>query len=280
MLRFLMPIAIALTALLSACGTVTPMTSPGGGKRFAIEQVLVSAVMKKAITDFPTAALQGAKVSLNVTVVHDEGGGSFNGGRPYLSETLNNVYSGTNAGGSNGVGFAAARDGGGNYIKDMAMNNSDAKQFNALLVSHLSRQNLLVNPDLPADRKVDYAIEVFVDVLGTVRSRTDWLVNNKETLKSVISLEYVITPINSDTPMKKRVSGSIAYEASYEESYIAWMGPSDTRFELHPSEMARLIPNLGPGVDTFDNVRKEKKEASSHPAPEGAGTAVQILQVH
>ena len=45
----------------SACGTITGIPSHGGGKRFAIEQELVSAASRKAIKDVDLTTLAGKK---------------------------------------------------------------------------------------------------------------------------------------------------------------------------------------------------------------------------
>ena len=60
LMRFLVVILIGLS--LSSCGTFTPIPSHGGGKRFAMEQVLVSASIRKVISEIPIEQLRDKKV--------------------------------------------------------------------------------------------------------------------------------------------------------------------------------------------------------------------------
>lgn len=70
-----------LVASLSACGTLTGIPSHGGGKRFAIEQRLVSASIRSTLMDIDVSALRGQRVAIIYDIVADEGGGSISGGR-------------------------------------------------------------------------------------------------------------------------------------------------------------------------------------------------------
>jgi hypothetical protein len=70
-----------LVASLSACGTLTGIPSHGGGKRFAIEQRLVSASIRSTLMDIDVSALRGQRVAVIYDLVSDEGGGQISGGR-------------------------------------------------------------------------------------------------------------------------------------------------------------------------------------------------------
>ena len=70
-----------LVASLTACGTLTGIPSHGGGKRFAIEQRLVSASIRSTLMDIDVSPLRGQRVAIIYDIVADEGGGSISGGR-------------------------------------------------------------------------------------------------------------------------------------------------------------------------------------------------------
>ncbi len=264
-MKFLL--TIFLSSLLIGCGTYTPFPSHGGGKRFAVEQMLVSAVSKKAIADLPIENIKGKKVLLETSVVYDEGGGFNNGGRPYLNEIISSVYQDTKVRSTSttttNLGASVSR-GDRSYIKDLSINNSDSRHFSNLLLTSLIRNNVLVNPtQLEGDP--EFLVEVIVDILGTVRSKTDWAVSNSENLKAIISLEYVISPMVKNGG--KRIVGSISYEALYSEQYIAWMGPTKTTTKVTKIDLSDLIPTLGIGEDSYENLRREAPKEFSPPPP-------------
>jgi len=261
-------ILISLFSLsLISCGTYTPFPSHGGGKRFAVEQMLVSAVSKKAIADLPIENIKGKKVLLETSVVYDEGGGYNNGGRPYLNEVISGVYQDTKARATStttaSIGASISR-GDRSYVKDLSVNNSDSRHFSNLLLTSLIRNNVLVNPT-QVEGDPEFLVEVIVDILGTVRSKTDWAVSNSENLKAIISLEYVISPMVKNGG--KRIVGSIAYEALYSEQYIAWMGPTKTTTKVSKIDLSDLIPTLGIGEDSYENLRREVPKEFSPPPP-------------
>ncbi|MBW1616858.1 MAG: hypothetical protein JRJ49_10080 [Deltaproteobacteria bacterium] len=66
---------------LSSCGTVKGLPSHGGGKRFAIEQELISATARAVAKDLNVEALKGKLCSLYVISIGDEGAGYLTGGQ-------------------------------------------------------------------------------------------------------------------------------------------------------------------------------------------------------
>jgi hypothetical protein len=271
---------LILSLILSGCGTYTPLPTHGGGKRFAIEQILVSSVAKQAIDDIPLEILQGKKITLDLSIIPDEGGGYLNGGRPYLPETLSNIIQNQTTTYSDDksrikdsqFGFSASRNDS-TYVKDLTINNTDSRQFNSLLISKLFRNNISVNPELESNENVDFSVEIIVDVFGTIRSRTDWLLKNTESLKAVISLEYVITPV-SDKVLNKRSIGKVSYEAVYNEKYFVWLGPTSTSIKLVKTNLADSVPLLGNGVQSFENLKHRSPIKDMIPE-----RAVQPLQI-
>jgi hypothetical protein len=149
------------------------------------------------------------------------------------------------------------------YTKDVSFNNSDGKQFTNLLASALVRQNVMLNPNDESEGEADYFLEVIVDVLGTWRSRTDWLFSNNEQLKSIVSVEYVITPMKDKG--EKRIVGRISYEAEYTEYFFGWMGPTSSDIVLRKTNAANIIPSFGEGNNTFTNIRRGKPVEYAQP---------------
>ena len=245
--------------LLGGCGTYSPIPSHGGGKRFAVEQELVSASMRKVISDIPIEKLKNKKVLFETTIVNDEGGGYISGGRPYAHEVVAAQKSRiTNTGDYQRqatLGINASR-GDSLYVKDMSFNNSDGKQFTNLLASFLARNNIMLNPVTETEGEADYFLEVIVDVLGSWRSRTDWFLTNKESLKAIVSIEYIITPVGADG--ETRLVGRIGYESTYTEKYFAWIGPVESEMKILKKEPAGIISDFGQGTSEYSNLKRGK----------------------
>ena len=81
-----------LALLLTACGTLTGIPSHGGGKRFAVEQELVTASARAAAKDMDLHHLQGRRVALYVSTMGDQGSGTITGGRYSVSALLRGEY--------------------------------------------------------------------------------------------------------------------------------------------------------------------------------------------
>lgn len=78
--------------LLSGCGTLTGLPGHGGGKRFAIEQELVSAATRGAIKQIDLSQLKGKKVNILVNAIGDTGAGNIIGGRYSLVSQVRGTY--------------------------------------------------------------------------------------------------------------------------------------------------------------------------------------------
>lgn len=74
-------LVIAIMVTLVGCGTLTGIPSHGGGKRFAIEQRLVSTTVRGAIKEIDLSELRGKTVFLQITSINDQGAGNMVGGR-------------------------------------------------------------------------------------------------------------------------------------------------------------------------------------------------------
>lgn len=249
--------------ILQGCGSFSPFPTHGGGKRFAIEQTLLSAASKKAILDFPVDELRGKKAFVDITIIFDEGGGAMNGGRPYASETLSAAMS-SNRSSQNGVNNFSSTFGGSTqrgvnlYSKDLNFNSSDGRHLTNLFSSYFLRNNVLRNPVPETDGEADYLIEIMVDVFGTIWKRTDWGVQNSDNLSALISYEYVITPLKDELKKNAKV-GSVSYEAFYKENYVLWMGPIKNEMIIRKSDLSSFVGTLGNiEIDgTSSNIRRD-----------------------
>ena len=263
--------------ILSGCGTTTPIPAQGGGKRFAVEQALISASARKAIADLPFDKIEGKSVALEISVIADEGGGAITlGGRPYAASILSGEYdrvinragtvpSGTSSYTNNFAGGAKTNDSEPVYQKDVTYNGSDAKQFSNLVVSGLLRRNVLINPSSASGKTPDYILEILVDIFGIWRSRTDWFAYNSENLMATTSFEYVLTPLNSDG--KARTVGRAGYDATFKETYMFWVGPVDTEIYLKDSKFSQIVGSFGLGSDVVSNIKKEGVSDFVRPTP-------------
>lgn len=77
-----------MVAVVAGCGTLTGIPSHGGGKRFAIEQELVSGTARAATKGFDVSGLVGKRVAVYMTSIGDVGTGNLFGGRLSLSSAL------------------------------------------------------------------------------------------------------------------------------------------------------------------------------------------------
>ena len=257
-----------IIALLQGCGTFTPIPSHGGGKRFAIEQQLISAVAKRAISDLPIEDLRGLKGYVNIAVIFDEGGGYINGGRLSASEVVGlTANAGRSFIGGDVVNNAVTRNKSAelsanvskaqiNYTKDASFNSSDGRHFVNLASSFLLRNNIMKDPNPETDGAADFMIEITVDTLGTIWKRTDWGVVNSESLSAVISYEYVIIPLKDELRKISKV-GNVSYEAKYQDNYVLWMGPTKSDTIVQKSDFGDRIGTLGP-IYNFDSAMELK----------------------
>lgn len=268
MFRFLSVFGIVV--FLQACGSVTPMPSHGGGKRFAVEQQLISAAAKKAVSALPVEPLRGKKGFVTTSIIFDEGGGVMNGGRPSVAEVLGGklgagrAYSGGDAT-SVQTRSRTAEIGGAvstaspNYSKDFVLNGSDGRHLINLFSSYLQRNNVIKNPNPETDGAADFVLEIIVDVFGTVWKRTDWGLNNSESLSAIVSYEYVITPLKDEYADMARV-GVVSFEAKYVEDYLLWVGPTQTRLSVMPSDVGQMVGDLGPLSLSHNALQKKSPE--------------------
>lgn len=255
-------VGLAVTVLLSACGTLTGIPSHGGGKRFAVEQELVSASSRAAVKEMDLSPLQGKKVALYVSTMGDQGSGTISGGRYSIDalirgEYLNNPASVTQYDYPQYTTTATT------IADSLSSSTQSTSILNAPSVSKTQtekktvrraagvatngmgeyrNETLITNPkdtsylnnlvqtvfflrgiDVVPAQYADADVFVNVDVFGTIRSRTEMHLYNAETLKAQTKLEYfAVDRKNNNLLIKPKVN---AYEATYKERYALWTGP-------------------------------------------------------
>ncbi len=245
----------ALTiAGLAACGTVTGVPSHGGGKRFAIEQELITASARAALRSIDLRALSGHSVRIVFSSIGDEGSGNLAGGRMALDRLIRGDYSiggttrTTESGGitkqalpgaSIATGVSILTDGPPGYRSDAFINPRDVDFLSTLVASHLifNGAKIKTNPN----EAVDYLVIVLVDVFGTIRDRTDYLIYNQERLRARAAIEIAAIRPEDGSVLIPPSRG--AAEAMWEESYVMWTGPTSTSRSLHLLDDL-LMPNL------------------------------------
>ena len=233
---------------LSACGTVTGIPSHGGGKRFAVEQELISASARAALASIDVSRLAGRSVRIVFSSIGDEGSGNLSGGRLTIDRLLTGNYSSgpitqnqTNAvgitrsitSGSNfQSGLGLLTDGASGYRSEAFINPRDVEFLSSLVATRLILAGARVKANPAA--KVDVLVLVLVDVFGTIRDRTDFLIYNRERLRARTAVELAgISPADGAVLLPPRRG---AAEAVWDETYILWTGPIGTHRSLGPIE--------------------------------------------
>jgi len=264
--------------ILSSCGTITGIPSHGGGKKYAVEQEMISSTAYAVAENINLKDLKGKSVRLFFASIGDQGAGNLNGGRLTLSglisgisskqpeiTTYNNLpqvkSSGTVTTGNtstitsstnvleypektitqeSGEGYGASAgmkyDGLGAYNNGMIITNPvDTEYLSAVIQSHFVKNGInLVSSDS------DVNVYITVDVFGTIRSRTDWLLFNKEQLTAKTAIQVDI--FNAKDRILIGKTQSISYEATYNENYILWTGPYKIDKSMHQSEGILTTP--------------------------------------
>jgi hypothetical protein len=260
-------IAIAISAAftLSACGTLTGIPSHGGGKRFAVEQEMISASARAAAKDLDLSPLVGHKVALFVTVIGDEGSGTLTGGRYTLDALVRGEYTNSPTTRTESqfpvVPTTAVTESGGTTTTTTAqsalnapsVSESETKGHNQNVGAGVRmngqgdyrNETLTTNPrdvtyltnllqtvfflrgiDVVPPSQADADVFVTVDVFGTIRSRTEWAVSNQERLIAATKLEaFGVDRKSRALLMAPRTS---SFEAKYEEAFAFWIGPYKT----------------------------------------------------
>ena len=292
-----------LALLLTACGTLTGIPSHGGGKRFAVEQELVTASARAAAKDMDLHHLQGRRVALYISTMGDQGSGTLTGGRYSIDalirgEYLNTPDSTTRYTYPSYTTTATTESDGltGNTTSTSLLNapsqsrthtNHNNSRSNIGLnlngMGDYRNETLTTNPqdasflsniihtvfflrgiEIVPPQYADTDVFVNVDVFGTIRSRTELHLYNAETLKAQTKLEYFAIDRNSKALIIAPQSSS--YEAKYQEQYALWMGPYKTQKSIKTAD--KLMVDFS-DIQPYGNTVTETA-AAAPTAPQGS----------
>lgn len=108
--------------------------------------------------------------------------------------------------------------------QNLAVPKSDAAFLMSEVRNHFLLNGVFVRT--PTDPSVEVFVYVSVPILGTNRSRTDLLVYNQESLRAETYIEVFAIDRSGRIVMTPQVGN---FETYYQEDYIAWSGPFNTR---------------------------------------------------
>lgn len=290
---------VAAALSLSGCGTLTGIPSHGGGKRFAVEQEMISASARAAAKDLDLSALTGRKVAVFITVIGDQGSGTLTGGRYTLDALIRGEYINSPTTSSRStfpvLPTTATTESGGvttttnaqSALNSPSSTDTETKGHNQVASAGVRvggqgdyrNETLIQNPgdvdylvalfkymfflrgiEVVAPSQSDTDVFITVDVFGTIRSRTEWGVSNQERLIAATKLEvFAIDRATKAVIMTPRVS---SFEAKYEEQFAFWVGPYKTSKDVGASS---------PLLVNFSDVTKYPTTGkSSATSPNGA----------
>ena len=258
-------LVLSLAFTLTACGTMTGIPAHGGGKRFAVEQELISASSRAAVKNIDLSALHGKKVAVFVSMIGDQGSGVMTGGRYSIDALIRGEYQNlpksitnytyptydtsakTDTDGLTGTTQSTSVLNAPSYSinRNEGQNTRAGFGINANGLGDYKNETLIQNPQdgaffsrliqtvlflkgiqIVPSEYADVDLFVNVDVFGTIRSRTEYHLYNAESLKSQTKIEYFAIDKNSrQVIVKPTVS---AFESQYLEKYILWTGPFKT----------------------------------------------------
>ncbi len=265
-------VVCSLILIASGCATVTGIPSHGGGKRFFIEQELISASVRAASQCLALEHIEGEKCALFLTTVGDQGAGNLVGGKYQWQAAIRGDYiSNPTTATSNSGGLAnsltTTRDGAGNLLQTIesasplifpSRSESQAEgfdaragggfgyngngQYNALgflnndtgFLGAVIREALVLKGiKLTTPDQADIFIYATVDAFGTNRSRTEMHVYNQERLRAKTALHVTAFDRKGNVKIPSQTS---SWEADYRERYIFWCGPFEIEKRVYQSD--------------------------------------------
>ncbi len=260
--------------LFTGCAAQTGIPGHGGGKRFAVEQELVSAATRAAVKQIDLSKLRGKNVNLFVNAIGDTGAGNLVGGRFSIVSQIHGDYiqsspvketyiyprytSSSSTSNSNASitqksitdtvltspsSKATQQDGSGATIQAGmeynglgAYHNSEEITSDDLqyLAAVLQTYLYLQKVYVVPPSEAEVDVYVTVDVFGTVYTRVEWFVANNEILKAKTALE--VLAVDHLTGALIMEPQTATAESEYNEQYILWAGPVKIRKSVNKAE--------------------------------------------
>ena len=103
----------------------------------------------------------------------------------------------------------------------------------------------------------------YVDVFGTIRSRTEFHLYNAESLKSQTKIEYFAIDKNTrEVIVQPTVS---AFESQYKENYLFWSGPFKTVKTIKAAEPLLVdFSDISPSSNLSGSLNNSDDKFNSH----------------
>jgi len=271
-MRFI-PLALIVLSGISGCSTFTGLPSHGGGKRFSIEQELISASARASALSLDLSALKGKNCALFLTTMGDQGGGNLVGGRYQWQGAIRGSYVANPTTTSQNQfplldSTTTTRDGVGAVLSEITSRSpvnfpgrTDSQQrgeqvnagggvgfsgtpeyaalgfINPNDVSFLSavvrEACVLQGIGLTSPQNADATIYVTVDVFGTHRSRTEMHIYNQERLRAKTAMHVTAFDKKGKVIMPPQ---TVSFEADYRERYVFWCGPLEVEKRVYASD--------------------------------------------
>ena len=254
------------------CATTTGIPSHGGGKRFFIEQELISASARAATQCIDVESLRGKPCAMFLTTVGDQGAGNLVGGKYQWQSALRGdcVSSATQATRnftSPQNSLTETRDGTGllqqsiaaaaptiyPFLSESQTEGGDFRvgggagmngfgDYSALgflnddtgFLGAVLREALVLKGVLlvPPERAENF-IYVTVDAFGTNRNRTEMHVYNEERLQAKTAVHVTAFDRKGNVVVPTQTS---SWEADYRERYVFWCGPFEVEKRVYQSD--------------------------------------------
>ncbi|NKB76698.1 MAG: hypothetical protein GKR96_06515 [Gammaproteobacteria bacterium] len=118
---------------------------------------------------------------------------------------------------------------------------SDIGLLRSIVFSYFYLNDVDVTLD-PENPNIEAIVTVNVDVFGSIRSRMDTLIYNKEQVKVQTVLEVFAIDLEDKALLMLPQTGG--YEAVYDEKYLVWIGPINRktkRMKHHPLQDGLLV---------------------------------------
>ncbi len=238
-----------LVCLVSGCSSFRGLPSHGGGKRFDEEQRVVASAVRRAAGRMDLSELRGLRVRVILVSIPTSGAGNVNWGglqsvglSGKLGESITRVVKESAVGAgpettvttkddSGLLGISASYRPNSGYQIQRVATEGDVAYLRAAIVMNAHHYGIEIT-----ESKVDAELFVLVDVLGTNRSRNDYLLWQKETLAASCEISYYARDLKrGNIHFRCRRSSAVA---SYNETRI---------FGLGNNYISRTIQNISPG---------------------------------
>jgi hypothetical protein len=217
--------------MIVGCGSITGLPSHGGGKRFAIEQELITKAVRNTIRDINLDELRGEDIYLEIDGIDDTGAGTLSGGR-FSLEMLSSLVTSNSPYGVN-TSFQQPSEYSGSpsgsdiiFLKKIIEQELRLKGLrikNTVMFDNEQEKQVIIKPKM-------VELIILCDVVGLIRQRNDIIVSNTETYKILTIIRASAFKGRFDDKSDMIIPlRSAGYEATYNEEYMFWSGPIDTQ---------------------------------------------------